>query len=111
MTIRLELSDTLTGLRDLVARVQVGDEVEIAEGGRVLAKLISFEDAARRRGFGMLKGRVWMADDFDAPLSDEELTLNAIRNDDLTQKLQPPRPRMRRIRGGHVVPAADMARQ
>ena len=73
MTIRLDIADTPTALRDLVTRVQGGDEVEIAEGGQVLAKLISFEDAARRRGFGMFKGRVWIADDFDAPLSDEEL--------------------------------------
>lgn len=73
MTIRLDIADAPASLRELIAQVQNGDEVEIAEGDRVLAKLISFEEAARRRGFGMYKGRVWMSDDFDAPLSDEEL--------------------------------------
>ncbi len=28
------------------------------------------EDPEKRRGFGVLKGKVWMADDFDEPLDD-----------------------------------------
>jgi antitoxin (DNA-binding transcriptional repressor) of toxin-antitoxin stability system len=73
MTVRLDLSDAPAGLRELVAQVTSGNDVEIADGGRVVAKLLSFEEAARRRGFGMFKGRVWVSDDFDAPLTDEEL--------------------------------------
>ncbi|GHV96750.1 hypothetical protein AGMMS50293_30700 [Spirochaetia bacterium] len=28
------------------------------------------ESQPKRRGFGCLKGQIWMADDFDAPLED-----------------------------------------
>jgi antitoxin (DNA-binding transcriptional repressor) of toxin-antitoxin stability system len=72
-TIRLNIDEVHESLRDLVTKVLSGSEIEIAEKGQLVAKLIPYEEAARRRGFGMFKGKIWIADDFDAPMSDEEL--------------------------------------
>ncbi len=65
-----------THLSKLLERVAAGEEVIIAKAGKPVARLVPFEAApvsgmspAKRR-FGALKGRIWMAPNFDEPLEE-----------------------------------------
>lgn len=58
------LEEAKTRLPELVQEVQAGAEVLIVPADSPAVKLIP----AMRPGFGDWKGRVVMADDFDAPL-------------------------------------------
>ncbi len=50
----------------LLERVAQGEEITIAKSGRPVARLVAIPDEPRRPG--RLKGKIRMADDFDAPL-------------------------------------------
>ncbi len=62
-----------TNLSRLLDEVLEGGDVVIARGNRPLARLIPYrgEKAVRRPGW--MKGKIRMADDFDAPLPDDIL--------------------------------------
>lgn len=63
-----------TQFSKLLERAEAGEEIVIARGGKPVARLVPLRGARRAgRRPGLLKGRVHIADDFDAPLSDEEL--------------------------------------
>lgn len=66
----LNLYEAKTQLSALVEEAAAGAEIVIAKAGRPMAKLVPIRAAMRRRP-GRAKGRIWMADDFDAPLPDE----------------------------------------
>jgi prevent-host-death family protein len=58
-----------THLSQLLARVEAGEEVVLGRAGHPVAKLVPYRPAvAPRRRFGGWRGRVWISDDFDAPL-------------------------------------------
>jgi prevent-host-death family protein len=57
-----------THLSELLARVEAGEELVLGRAGRPIARLIPFQPSIARRRFGGWRGRVWIADDFDAPL-------------------------------------------
>ena len=61
-----------THLSALVARAAAGEEVIIARAGRPVARLVAYK-APPRRVPGRLKGKIWISDDFDAPLPDDIL--------------------------------------
>jgi prevent-host-death family protein len=63
----LNLYEAKTQLSALVDEAAAGAEIIIAKAGRPKAKLVPFRETARRRP-GRGKGRVWIANDFDAPL-------------------------------------------
>ncbi|MDP1653160.1 MAG: type II toxin-antitoxin system Phd/YefM family antitoxin [Rhodocyclaceae bacterium] len=54
-----------------IEAVEAGKEVIIARGGKQVAKLTSIKPLKRPIRFGVLKGSVSVAADFDAPLADE----------------------------------------
>jgi len=56
-----------THLSRLVQRVLQGEEITIARAGKPVAKLIAAGPPAGTRPMGMDRGKVWIADDFDAP--------------------------------------------
>ncbi len=58
-----------THLSRLLERVAEGDEIVIAKSGRPMARLVPMPSEPRRPG--RLKGKIRMADDFDAPLPEE----------------------------------------
>jgi len=63
-----------THLSRLLQRVANGEEVTIARAGVPVARLVPVEPAKKKiRPLGMDRGRVWVADDFDAPLPDDLL--------------------------------------
>ena len=62
-----------THLSRLLQRVAAGEEVTIARAGVPVARLIAIQSKKSVRPLGMDRGRVWVADDFDAPLPDDLL--------------------------------------
>ena len=68
----VNLYDAKTQLSTLVDEAAKGKEIIIAKNGVPMAKLVPFKAQAKRKP-GRLKGKIWIADDFDAPLPDEIL--------------------------------------
>ena len=63
----LNIYEAKTRLSALVEEAAAGAEIIIAKNGRPRAKLVPIRDAARRKP-GRAKGKIRIADDFDAPL-------------------------------------------
>jgi prevent-host-death family protein len=84
-----------THLSRLLQRVAAGEEVTIARAGKPVAKLIAVGPARRRRPMGMDRGKIWIADDFNAPLPDD--LLKAFYGGDLP-KLERPKTNRRKRR-------------
>ncbi len=55
----------------LVDAAAGGEEIIIAKAGKPAARLMPMECAKVTRRFGGLKGKIRIADDFDAPLPDD----------------------------------------
>ena len=70
----VNIHEAKTHLSRLLQRVAAGEEVTIARAGVPVARLVAVEPKKKKiRPLGMDRGRVWVADDFDAPLPDELL--------------------------------------
>jgi len=67
------LYEAKTELSSLVERAAKGEEIIIAKNGEPMARLVRFESTKGRRVPGCGKGKIWIADDFDAPLPDDIL--------------------------------------
>ena len=61
-----------THLSKLLERVERGEEIVIARAGKPVARLVAAPPPVLRKG-GFMKGHGWIADDFDAPMTPEEL--------------------------------------
>jgi prevent-host-death family protein len=60
-----------THLSRLVNEVAAGEEIVIARAGKPVARLLPFQPRREPRRPGLLKGKIWIADDFDDPLPEE----------------------------------------
>lgn len=60
-------------LSELIDRAIAGEEVVIARNGRPVARLVPYAAAGGRRKLGVIRDKVWMAKDFDAPLPERLL--------------------------------------
>jgi prevent-host-death family protein len=60
-----------THLSELLARVEAGEEIVLGRAGRPIARLVPYRQSLAPRRFGGWRGRVWISDDFDAPLPEE----------------------------------------
>ena len=65
--------DAKTNLSRLLDEIQEGEEVVIARGNKPMARLVPYRAKSPVRRPGYLKGKIRVADDFDAPLPDEVL--------------------------------------
>lgn len=70
---QLEVIDAKDRFAELLARARAGEEIVLAEGGKPVARLGPAPESPRRKGFGMFKGQIWISEDFNAPLTEEEL--------------------------------------
>lgn len=68
----VNIHEAKTHFSKLVDAVIHGNEILIAMAGKPVAKLGPIEKKPKRR-FGILKGKVKISKDFDAPLSDNIL--------------------------------------
>jgi prevent-host-death family protein len=61
------MHEAKTTLSKLVALAEAGEEVVIERRGMPVARLVAIEKPKRSRAefHGSLKGKIWMADDFD----------------------------------------------
>ncbi len=73
MVAKVEMNDAKGRLEELVARARAGEEIVLAEGGKAVARITSAAAPQGVRVFGEFAGKVWISDDFSAPLTDEDL--------------------------------------
>ncbi len=65
----IPLSEAKTKLSELIRRVEAGEEIVIRRGPTPVARLVP-ETRTRIQPPGALRGRIRIADDFDAPLDE-----------------------------------------
>ncbi len=56
-----------THLSELITRALAGEDVQIARAGHPLVRLVPIEQDMQPRQGGQMRGKIWIADDFDAP--------------------------------------------
>jgi prevent-host-death family protein len=64
----VNIYDAKTQLSKLIEEAAAGHDVVIARGGKPVARLTRLEAPKRGLRFGVLKGKVKVSEDFDAPL-------------------------------------------
>ncbi|MBK7662195.1 MAG: type II toxin-antitoxin system Phd/YefM family antitoxin [Sterolibacteriaceae bacterium] len=69
----VNIYEAKTQLSRLIEQAASGEDVVIGRGGRPVARITALTPAKQPIRFGLLKGRIKLADDFDAPLPDEVL--------------------------------------
>jgi prevent-host-death family protein len=69
----VNIHEAKTHFSRLVERAEHGEEIIIARSGRPVARLVPLEDVEKPRVFGRMRGKIRIADDFDAPLPDDIL--------------------------------------
>lgn len=73
MTVIVNIHEAKTHLSKLLKRVVAGEEIVIAKSGQPIARLLPYASVPAERQPGSAKGKIWMADDFNAPLPDDIL--------------------------------------
>ncbi len=68
----INIHEAKTHLSRIVEEVAAGAEVLIAKAGKPMVKMSPL-DAGKTIRFGVLKGKIRVPDDFDAPLADDVL--------------------------------------
>jgi len=68
------MHEAKTTLSQLVEMAERGEEIVIARAGEPVVRLVALR-AGKRRTLGQWRGKVRMAEDFDAPLTRDELAL------------------------------------
>jgi prevent-host-death family protein len=69
----VNLHTAKTHLSRLVDEAAAGQEVVIAKSGKPMVRLVPVTVRGRRTGFGALRGKIRIREDFDAPLPDDLL--------------------------------------
>jgi prevent-host-death family protein len=72
---QVNIHEAKTQLSKLIDRVAHGEEITIARSGKPVAKLVPFDRDMTARRPGSMRGRIQIADDFDAQLPPEVLAL------------------------------------
>jgi prevent-host-death family protein len=69
----VNIHEAKTHFSRLVDAAAGGEVIVIAKAGKPAARLVPMEHVKVTRRFGGLKGKIHIADDFDAPLPDDIL--------------------------------------
>ncbi|MGQ0773304.1 MAG: type II toxin-antitoxin system Phd/YefM family antitoxin [Pseudonocardiales bacterium] len=69
---QVNVYEAKTQFSKLLEQVEAGDEIVIARNGKPIARLVPLQRTAAPRQLGSLRGKIWMAPDFDEP--DDQLT-------------------------------------
>jgi prevent-host-death family protein len=70
---QVNVHEAKTQLSKLLLEVEHGREVIVARDGTPVAKLVPFPTAEKARRLGQGAGEIWIAPDFDAPLSPDDM--------------------------------------
>lgn len=73
--VTVNIFEAKTQLSKLIERAEQGEEIIIARAGKPVVKLTRLESKEHKQPirYGGLKGKIWIADDFDAPLPEDFL--------------------------------------
>ncbi len=74
----VDIQEAKTNLSRIADEVAAGAEVVIAKAGKPMARLVPLASTPRTKTLGLLKGRIRVPDDFNAPLPDEILDQTAV---------------------------------
>ncbi|MGH9518198.1 MAG: type II toxin-antitoxin system Phd/YefM family antitoxin, partial [Terriglobales bacterium] len=69
----VNIFEAKTQLSKLVQRAEQGEEIILARAGKPVARLTRLQPEKRKIRFGGMKGKIWIAKDFDDPLPEEVL--------------------------------------
>jgi prevent-host-death family protein len=69
----VNIFEAKTQLSKLIELAEKGEDVVIARAGKPVVRLTKLEPVKRPILFGLMKGKIHVPDDFDAPLPDEVL--------------------------------------
>jgi prevent-host-death family protein len=69
----VNIYEAKTRLSQLVDKAAGGEDVVVSRNGKPLVRITRLETSRRRIRFGVLKGKIRIARDFDAPLPDDLL--------------------------------------
>lgn len=69
----LNIHEAKTHLSRIVEEVAAGKEVIIAKAGKPMARLSPITAKVKKKKLGLLKGKIKIVGDFNAPLPDEVL--------------------------------------
>jgi prevent-host-death family protein len=73
---QVNIHQAKTQLSKLVEAAAQGEEIIIAKSGKPLARLVQLaQPETKPRKPGALKGKIWISEDFDEPMNEEELSL------------------------------------
>lgn len=61
----VNMHEAKTQLSRLVTRAAAGEEIIIGKAGHPVARLVAYTERPEPRVPGMLRGELWVADDFD----------------------------------------------
>ena len=70
----VNIYDAKTRLSQLVDQAASGEDVVVSRNGKPLVRITQLSVPKRRIKFGVLKGKVRIAADFDAPLPEDVLS-------------------------------------
>jgi prevent-host-death family protein len=70
---QVNIFEAKTHLSKLIEQVELGGEVIIARAGKPVARLTRLEPVKKPIRYGLMKGEIWIADDFDDPLPEDFL--------------------------------------
>jgi prevent-host-death family protein len=69
----INIHEAKTHLSRIIDEVAAGGEVIIAKAGKHMARLSPIVPVVRKKKLGLLKGKLKVPDDFNAPLDEEVL--------------------------------------
>ena len=69
----VNIHEAKTNLSRLLEDVAGGEEIIIAKAGKPIARLVPLAVAANKRRLGLFKGQLEVPENFDAPLTEDEL--------------------------------------
>jgi prevent-host-death family protein len=67
----VNIYEAKTRLSQLVDKAAAGEDVVVSRNGKPLVRITQLQERRRRVRFGVLKGKLRIAADFEAPLPDE----------------------------------------
>jgi prevent-host-death family protein len=70
----VNIYDAKTRLSQLVDMAASGEDVVVSRNGKPLVRITRLDSPKRRIKFGVLKGKVIIAEDFDTPMPDAVLS-------------------------------------
>ena len=70
---QVNIFEAKTQLFRLIELAEKGEDVIIARVGKPVARLTRYQPRKSPIRFGLMKGEIWIAEDFDAPLPEDVL--------------------------------------